>query len=266
MYDSIETQFLTIGSVRTRVLRAGKGPAILFLHGWGCNAETMIHTAKSLSQANTCYLIDLPGFGQTDIPDSAWQIADYATFVHAIVTELELETYHILAHSFGGRITFKLLSNPDYSNRIHKVLITGGAGMKPKRKPSFYFKKYTVKILKAPFLLLPGSLRERGLEWLRQTAIWKKLGSSDFRQLDGVMRQIFINTVTEFQESELPYISHEVFLLWGKNDDSTPVYQGERMEKLLPNSSLVLLENAGHYAFLDQPAQFNAIAKAYLQA
>jgi len=37
------------------------------------------------------------------------------------------------------------------------------------------------------------------------------------------------------------------------------------MEKGLKNGVLVQIENAGHYAFLDQPEQFTSICRAYLE-
>src|SRR5690625_7220439 len=85
----------------------------------------------------------------------------------------------ILARSYGGRVSIKLLSddqNP-VRERVGKVIFTGAAGLKPKRSLSFYVRKYTAKTLKAPFLLLPGSLREKGLDRLR-----KKIGRASCRE------------------------------------------------------------------------------------
>lgn len=159
----------------------------------------------------------------------------------------------------------KLCARDFGKKHIEKVLITGGAGMKPKRSFKFYIRKYTAKILKAPFLLLPGSLREKSLNWLRGTTLWKSLGSSDYSKLSGVMRETFVKSVTEYLEFTLPKIPHEVLLLWGKNDEATPVYQAKRMEKGIENAALVIIEDAGHYAFLDKPKQFARIAEAFFK-
>lgn len=136
--------------------------------------------------------------------------------------------------------------------------------MKPKRSLSYYVKKYTAKLLKAPFLLLPKTLREKALGWLRKTTIWKSLGSSDYRKLDGIMRETFVKTVSEYLEPCLPKIPHEVLLLWGENDEAAPLYQAKRIEEGIKNAALVVIDNAGHYAFLDRPSHFVRIAKAFL--
>ncbi|MDI6402724.1 alpha/beta hydrolase, partial [Balneolaceae bacterium ANBcel3] len=140
-----------------------------------------------------------------------------------------------------------------------------GAGMKPRRTLSFYFRKYSAKLIKTPFLLLPGSLKHKSLQWLRTTRIWKSLGSSEYNELSETMRQTFVKTVTEFLEPCLAGIEQDILLIWGRNDEATPLYQGERIEKGLKKGALVVLDHAGHYAFLDQPERFKAIVRAFYQ-
>ena len=114
-------------------------------------------------------------------------------------------------------------------------------------------------------MVLPGSLREKALSWLRSTSLWKSLGSSEYSELSGVMRETFVRSVTEYLEPCLPDIPHEVLLIWGRNDDATPVYQGQRIEKGIEHAALVIIEDAGHYAFLDKPKQFARIAEAFFK-
>lgn len=241
----------------------GSGKPLLILHGWGSSAKVMLSLAQSFSSTRTCYVLDLPGFGESETPKNAWDVGNYATFVEAFIETIIKEKTDLLVHSFGGRITLKLLEKPWSKTWLDKVLITGGAGMKPRRSWRFYYKKYLAKTLKFPFLILPKSLQEKGLQKLRTTDLWKSLGSSDYQQLQGVLREIFVKTVSEPLESCLPKIEHEVFLLWGKNDDSTPMYQAERMKNGIKKSTLIGIDNAGHYAFIDQAAVFFAIANAY---
>jgi pimeloyl-ACP methyl ester carboxylesterase len=246
--------------------KAGEGKPLVILHGWGSSKRVMMPVAQNLAHLRTSYVLDLPGFGDSPEPSRAWSIDDYADAVQAFVESLGEEKVDVLVHSFGGRVMLKLCARDFGKAHIDKVLITGGAGMKPKRSMKFYIKKYTAIILKAPFLILPGSLREKALSWLRSTLLWKSLGSSDYRKLSGVMRETFVRSVSEYLESTLPNIPHEVLLLWGRNDDATPVYQGQRIEKGIKNSALVIIEDAGHYAFLDKPKQFARIAEAFFKS
>lgn len=248
--------------------KTGSGKPLVILHGWGSNASVMQVIADGVKDLRTCYLLDFPGFGNSPEPPEAWSVSDYAKVTEAWLNDVlpDKKPFDLLVHSFGGRVAIKLLATHDIASRIDKVVFTGAAGLKPKRSASYYAKKYTAKSLKAPFKLLPKHLEDKGLNRLRKTSLWKMLGSSDYQQLSGVMRETFVFTVTEFLDEELQEIGHEILLIWGKNDTATPLYQGERMDNLLTSSALVTIENAGHYAFLDQKNQFLAVLKSYLKS
>jgi len=245
--------------------KTGQGKPLVILHGWGSNAAVMMPVAEQVKFIRTSYLVDLPGFGHSPEPKDAWSIDDYADAVEEFAaTVLEGQPFDLLAHSFGARISLKLLTRNSISKKIEKVVFTGAAGLKPKRSASYYLRLYTAKMLKFPFYLLPPGLRENGLNRLRNSALWKKLGSSDYQKLSGVMRQTFVKSVNEYLDDLLPEIEHEILLVWGENDSATPPDQAKRMEKGLKKNALIVMDDAGHYAFLDKPAQFGAIIKAYL--
>ncbi len=260
-----KTHYFTYNEQRIAYEVVGEGKALVILHGWGSSRRVMMPIANQLAHIRSCYVLDLPGFGESNDPNEAWSIDDYADGVQAFVSMLPDDHIDVLVHSFGGRILLKLLTREKGKQIIQKVLITGGAGMKPRRSWKYYFRKYLAKTLKAPFIILPNPLREKALSWLRGTDLWKSLGSSDYSKLSGVMRETFVKSVTEYLEDCLPKIPHETLLLWGRNDDATPVYQAERIEQGIKNAALVIIEDAGHYAFLDKPKQFAAIAEAFFE-
>lgn len=245
--------------------KLGEGKPLVLLHGWGSSGRVMMPLAQRLSSIRTCYVLDLPGFGNSSTPDRAWSIDDYTDLVQSFIEDRHLGKTDLLVHSFGGRITLKLCAREKGRELIDKVLITGGAGMKPKRSLKFYLKKYMARLLKAPFLILPEKTSEKTLKKLRDTKLWKTLGSSDYQKLSGVLRETFVKSVTEYLEPCLPQIPHETLLLWGRDDEATPLYQARRMEQGIRNAALVTIDNAGHYAFLDRPKHFVSIAKAFFE-
>jgi len=245
--------------------KVGIGKPLLILHGWGSSGQVMIPLAQQLANLRTCYVLDLPGFGDSPAPTHSWHVDDYVDLIQRFIQDLNLGQVDLLVHSFGGRIALKFCAREEAREIVDKVLITGGAGMKPKRSLSYYIKKYTAKTLKAPFLILPSGLQQKALNWLRKTAVWKSLGSSDYTKLDGVMRETFVRTVTEYLEPFLSKIPHETLLLWGRDDNAAPLYQAERMEQGIKHGALVIIDHAGHYAFLDRPSHFTSIAKAFFE-
>lgn len=260
MSEASQREFL-YQETRVSYYKLGEGAPLVVLHGWGASADVMLPAVQKLADLRTCYVIDLPGFGKSDEPPEGWSVEDYARCTVAFVQELGFGKPDLFVHSFGARIMLKMLGEKMIETGL--ILVTGGAGLKPSRSVQYYIKKYTVKVLKFPFQLLPTSLEQKGLSWLRTTELWKKLGSGDYQKLQGVMRETFVKSVTEYLDHYMPAISNEILLLWGEDDEATPLDQAHRMEKGLSNAALVTINGAGHYAFLDQPGQFNAIARAF---
>ncbi|MEX1212181.1 MAG: alpha/beta hydrolase [Balneolaceae bacterium] len=245
--------------------KIGQGRPLILIHGWGSDSSTLKPLARSLSSIRTCHLLDLPGFGQSPEPDRPFSVDDYTDLVSDWIDSMGEPPMDLLVHSYGGRIALKLLSRTEGRDRFDKVLITGGAGLVPKRTGSYYRKRALAMLLKTPLNILPPGLRQEATDRLRKTRIWKSLGSSDYNKLSGVMRETFVRSVTEPLDRTLPNIEQEVLLVWGKEDRATPLEQGQRMEKGIRNSVLVPIDGAGHYAFLDRPRQFSAIATAYYE-
>ena len=52
--------------------------------------------------------------------------------------------------------------------------------------------------------------------------------------------------------------------VWGDKDTETPLWMGQRMEKDIPDSALIVLEGGTHFAYLEQIGRFNAIARSFL--
>ena len=141
------------------------------------------------------------------------------------------------------------------------MILTGAAGIKPvqsetaKKKASAY--QRGKKILSTPSM---QKLFPNALEKLRT-----KHGSADYRAASPLMRQVLVKTVNEDLSGLLPLVKQEVLLIWGRNDDATPITDGERMEKEMPDAGLAVIENAGHFAFLEQQALFLRIIDSFLK-
>lgn len=246
--------------------QSGKGSDLVFLHGWGSSAAPFFPLARGLGDMRRSTLIDFPGFGQSEELKGPWSVSDYADLVVAWLENEEVKEFDLLVHSFGNRVLLELLQREAVARRIQKIIVTGGAGLKPKRSASVRAKLAFVKLLKFPASLLPGSLSEAYLKALRSSNLWKRMGSSDYAKLSGPMRQTFTQVVNRHFDEELGTISREMLLLWGEKDTATPLEQGRRLEKSMNGSALIELKGAGHYAFLDKPQEFLAIVRSYLSA
>ena len=73
-----------------------------------------------------------------------------------------------------------------------------------------------------------------------------------------------VTVVNENIRPILSKIEAETLLIWGDNDDATPLYMGEIFEKEIPNSGLVILENSGHFSYIDNYAVFKAVIESFM--
>jgi len=236
---------------------AGQGPPLLLLHGWGNDSRAFAPVSAHLQNNFTVYNVDLPGFGQSQPPPVPWGTAEYTAFLEAFLEAEGLVSPIIIAHSFGGRLALRLGAK----GKVSKMILTGCAGLKPKRGFDYYRKVYTYKVAKQ-ILRLPvfAGKREDILEKWRQ-----KRGSADYQAASGVMRQTFVLVVNEDLRPFLPAVKASTLLFWGEEDTATPLWQGEIMAKEIPDAGLVKVAGTGHFAYLERLPYFLRVVDAFLE-
>ncbi len=234
----------------------GEGNPIILMHGWGCNHTTLKSIEQTLSPYMKVYNVDFPGFGESTEPDSVWGVEEYTQLIEELVKLEGLESPVLLGHSFGGRVGLLYSSR----NVVNKLILTDAAGVKPKRGLKYYYKVYSFKMMKRVVLALYG--KEKGEAKLNE--IRSKKGSSDYNNSTPKMRAILSKVVNEDLKHVMPNIKCPTLLIWGENDTATPLSDAKTMEKLIPDAGLVSFPNAGHYSFLDNPYQYQAVIKSFL--
>lgn len=221
----------------------GSGQAIIFLHGWGGSMKLMDPLYDSFKNQYQVCNLDLPGFGKSKEPDNAYTIYDYVKVIREIVKKYQLIDPIFIAHSFGARIAFIYASVYPCSY----LIITGGAGIKPKRTFDYYLKVYTYKLLK----------------WFK---IENQFGSTDYQNASMMMKKILVNVVNENIEETIKKIDCPILLVWGEKDQDTPLYMAEKIKNLNNKCSLIVFEEEDHYAYYHQIHRFIAICEYALEA
>lgn len=236
----------------------GEGKNILLIHGWGANIETVMPVYNHLKNRFKVYAIDLPGHGKSEKPEEVWGTNEFAEVVKTFIDEVGIKKVSLIGHSHGGRVSI-VLGNK-YSELIDKIILVDSAGIIAKRRLKYYVKVYTFKFLKK----LYNTLYLWDDKESRMKKFYKKFGSTDYRNADGIMRNIMVKVINEDLQPLLKGIKTPTLLIWGRDDTATPVYMGEVMEREIPDSGLVVLEDAGHYSYLDQFGQFKMIIDNFL--
>jgi len=256
-----DSQTVQVGAQKVRYVRRKAGdPArgdlpIVILHGWGAHIEAVGTILTALDGASEVIALDLPGFGESDPPEQAWDVDAYARFMIHFLDELAVERAHLVGHSHGGRVSIALAA--DEADRVGRLLLVDSAGIPPKRGW-----RYRRRVAVAKLGRLVGKLGGPGRRL--QERMRAKVASRDYLEASEAMRGTFRAAVAANLTDRLPRISASTLLVWGDQDDDTPLWMGRRMEELIPDAGLVVLEGAGHYSYADSPGQFGAVARRFL--
>jgi pimeloyl-ACP methyl ester carboxylesterase len=244
--------------VRVRHVRPADpadAPPVLVLHGWGASIDAVGSIVDGLAGRLEVVAIDLPGFGGSPEPPEPWDVGAYARFVLAACDDLGLDRFSLVGHSFGARIGIVLAAT--HPDRIARIVLTGAAGLRPKRRPSYYAK---VGVAKAGRVVgAVGGAPGRRL----QDRMRRRVASSDWLEASEAMRGTFRRVIAEDLSPHLPHVRASTLLVWGERDEDTPLWMARRMEAEIPDAGLVVLDGA-HYAYAERAAEFNRIAAHFL--
>lgn len=250
---------IRIDDILTNYIDKGDGDVILLLHGWGSNITLFDGIVKILSASHRVIALDMPGFGKTPEPSEAWCVDDYVDFVAKFINCLNIRELSILAHSFGGRVLFKLNAKKALPLVINKAVLIDSAGIMPKKSLR---QKISLRMYKAARAVMST----KALRFLYPDAVEnmrKKRGSADYNNATPTMRATLVKVVNEDLKPLIPELKCPTLLIWGDKDTATPISDAKLMEQLIPDSGLVVCEGAGHYSFLEQPVKAHGALQAF---
>ena len=250
---------IEVNNIKINYEVSGQGENILVLHGWGGCIASVKPIINHLTKRFRVISIDFPGHGTSDYPDGVWGVPEYTGLLYKFLQLLKIEKTHIIAHSFGGRVS--ILLSTEYPELVENMILIDSGGIKPKRGFKYYWKVYSYKFIKniLKVIFLNSKLYDKMLEKVR-----KNFGSSDYQQLPDNMKATFVKIVNQDLTTYLKDIKSSTLLIWGNNDKDTPVYMGKIMEREIRGRALIILKDAGHFSYLDKTREFLAIADSFL--
>ena len=84
--------------------KQGTGPVIVMLHGFLESSTMWQKIAAVLSKKNTVLMVDLPGFGQSGVPNKTHTMEAMATIVCEVLAFENFKSATLLGHSMGGYV------------------------------------------------------------------------------------------------------------------------------------------------------------------
>ena len=236
----------------------GEGPPrVLALHGWARRGNDFGQVLTGIPALAP----DLPGFGVSPAPQSAIGAEGYADIVSEMLPAFDRPPV-LVGHSFGGRIAVCLAARlPD---AFAALVLTGSPVVRahlPRRPPWSYRAMRGLNKI--------GIVPDARMEARRQ-----KSGSTDYRNVSGVMRDVLVKVVNESYEQQLRDIVCDVHLVWGSSDREVPVSVARMAADVVrqtgdPNdlsrAELKVLDGVGHHVPLEAPEALRSVIQSYLE-
>lgn len=239
---------------------AGNGPDVLLLHGWGSSNAVYRRMMTELSGEFHLVAPNFPDCGESETLKTAWTTDDYVEFVLEFVEKTGLKNPSLVGHSHGGRVSLKIAGEKKL-NPPHIVLL-GSAGLIGKKSFKSKLRAKNYKFIKK-VLTLPG-IKNHTASLLDKAR--RHYGSADYNNATPVMRQTLVNLVNEDLSNILPNISSPTLLIWGENDTAVTVNTAKKIESLIQNAGLYVINGATHYALCERPDIVNAAVKQFLRS
>jgi pimeloyl-ACP methyl ester carboxylesterase len=102
----IDARDAVVDSIRVHYLTAGRGPAVILLHGYTQTSRMWRPVISQLAQRFTVVAPDLPGIGDSEIPKEGIDIKTSAIRIHALAVQLDLPEVHVVGHDIGLMVAY----------------------------------------------------------------------------------------------------------------------------------------------------------------
>lgn len=240
----------SIDGLRTGSCVVGDGRPVVALHGWSGSVKSFWPVAERLAPLGyTVHLIDLPGFGQSDLPPQVWGVEDYQRFVLAYLDDRQIERAGILGHSFGGRVGLMLAA--EHPERVTRMVLADAAGL----RTSLSLRQRARNLMARTARQALNSLGMEGLRTRLQDGYNRRYASEDYLNA-GPLRETFLRVIEQDLSAHAARVKAPTVLIWGSQDKDTPLWQGRRLEELIPDAGLIVFEGAGHFSYLERLHDF----------
>ena len=254
------TTVQTKRGAKVRVLEAGSGAPLVFLHGAGglFPANPFL---DQLAERYHVYAPEFPGYGESTGEELLEDMLDFALHGWDVVATLGVPRPHLIGHSMGGMIAAEMACIAP--NDLNKLVVVNAAGLWLPEHPiadlfallPFEFAKLLFHDPVAGAALLTGGLDFSNLDAIRDFYI------GNAKQM-GVAGKILFPIPNRRLSKRLYRLTADTAILWGTSDALIPPVYAEKWKELIPSARLVMIEQAGHMLPYEQPAEFvRAVSK-----
>jgi pimeloyl-ACP methyl ester carboxylesterase len=252
----------------------GDGPPLLWVHGLGGIWQNWLLNIPAFMGTHRCVAVDLPGFGQSELPVGEISIRSFAKTVDRVCDLMDIESPVVIGNSMGGFVGAELAVS--FPTRVAKLVLVSAAGLSTE-----YLAREPLLAAARAFVVLTARTGLRGSPVvkrarLRRIALQPVVRYPERLSLPlaselvaGANAPGFLSAFDALMgysfRDKLERIEAPVLIVWGRNDMLVPVEDAEMFEHLIgDNARAVIFEDTGHLAMLERPSRFNELVGSFI--
>ena len=263
-----DATYTTLEGARIRFLDVGQGPPVVLLHGFASAIENWTPVTPELSKHHRVLALDLKGFGWSDRPEGDYSPAAQARLVKALMDERGIGRAAIVAHSWGSSVAMAFALQ--YPERVSRLVLYD-AWVYEAQLPTTFFAARAKGLGELLFGMFYGERPDERMalaffdpEKLSEQLVEDVEAALDrpgtrAAALEAVRGMNFAAVEGRYREVKVPTL-----LLWGREDQVTPLSVGERLVRDLPNASLKVYPRCGHFPMIEARAESTRDLAAFL--
>jgi pimeloyl-ACP methyl ester carboxylesterase len=253
---------------RIRYRERGDGPPVVFVHGLLVNADLWRAVVPAVAGSGfRCVAPDWPfGSHEVAVPNADLSPPGAAALIASFLDRLDLRDVTIVANDTGGAITQILMT--EHPERLGRVVLTSGDSLERFFPPAFATLSRLARV-PGSMWILAQLLRVKALQrlpfvfgWVAKRPIPSEVVDSYLlpsRRDAAIRRDLrrFLRGVhrrhTLAAARQLPRFTKPVLLAWAEEDRLFPVELAKRLAALLPQATVVTIEDSYTFVPEDQP-------------
>ncbi|NVZ60996.1 alpha/beta hydrolase [Pseudomonas gingeri] len=240
-----KTGYAAVNGIKLYYTRTGHGSSVVLLHGGLGNSDYWGNQVKALAAKHTVISIDSRGHGRSSRDAQPYGYDLMADDVVAVLDTLKIPKADIVGWSDGAILGLDLAMR--HPTRVGKIFAFAAnsttAGVKDNVEKNPTFAAY---------------IERAGKEYARL--------SPTPGEYDAFVEQISHMWASQpnWTDADLAKIKTPVLIVDGDHDEAIKRENTEYMAATIPGAGLLILPNASHFAFLQDPALFNAALLHFL--
>jgi pimeloyl-ACP methyl ester carboxylesterase len=252
-----ESHFISVGANRIHYVAVGKeNRTIVLVHGWACNLGFWREQIPAFADKARLILIDLPGHGQSDKPQTNYTMDFFAEAVLAVLRDAKVDKAIFIGHSMGGAVIARV--HHQAPEKVAALVSVDGLLCRLSGTPeegralvggfaSPHYREHAQGFISSLFPI-PGT------EILRDRVTSEMLATPQHVMLGGMLAMLS----PDQPDWILQKVNTPVIVINARTPWWNDAYE-KYVRSLSPQSDYLIMDGVGHFLMLEEPVAFNAM-------